>query len=336
MNKKTAIILSTFVAILSLVACIFIISGEMSQRQQGTCIKVIDTKDTADDGTFSVPYKVKQSGHYKVRVNFWPEEDPGVLTGFYLNDKNDNCLVGATAQKLLLESKSFYIEKGEYKLNFQIITNNDEFFDFYNAHLLNDFEYIPWDGFKDTNMSIDYEVIFERSTEDYLPILYLLCGVFGMAMAFITITLLIKGKTVKCDYDERMRLNRYKSESQGFISMLVALGVFSLITSAGTDIHIEASVLMTFAFMLGVTVSAVGRIIRDGYFALNENKTGYIIIFIFTDICTFAFAIYNFVKERVLVNGTISNGVVPAFLFLMLTAILIAIVYKEKTEIEED
>lgn len=336
MSKKKGITILSIIAILSVFVCAIIISGEMNQRQQGTCTKVIDTSDEYDEGTMSIPFKAKHSGHYIVRVNYWPEEEPGVLTGFYLNDKNGNRLVGATAQKLMFESKPVYMEKGEYKLVFQIIRNNEQYLDFYNSHLLNDFEFAPWDGFKETSMSMDYEVIFERSPRDYMPILYLLVGVIGIAIAFICVVSFKQGKTTKSDYDERMLVSRLKSEAKGYWVMITALIILFLLSAANTDFHVEESVIFIFVILLGITVNAVSSIFRDGYFALNDNKKSFVIFLSILALGNLAMSIRNIVKGYILADGTVTRGVIPILLFLMLTAVLISIACKEKAKIEED
>lgn len=336
MSKKKVITFLSIIAILSVCACAIIISGKMNQSQQGICTKVINTSDEYDDGIFFMPYKAKHSGHYIVRVNYWPDEDPGVLTGFFLNDKDGNRLVGATAQKLMFESKSFYMEKGEYKLVFQIIKNNEQYLDFYNTHLLDDFEFSPWDGFRETTMLMDYEVIFERSPEDYMPVLYLLFGVCGMAIAFILILSFIRGKTTKANFDERMLAGRLASESKGFWVMITALIILFLLSAADTDFHVETSVIFFFVLLLGVTVNAVSSVFRDGYFALNDNKKRFVISISILALGNLAVSVFYIVKGKVLVDGTVTMGVIPILLFLALTAILISIACKENAETRED
>lgn len=337
MNKKKAIVLAAVIGLVILLGVTFLVELIRTPKVTANVTKNIEVKDGKYEGdSFSIPFSIKKAGNYRCKVGFWPEGDPGFLSGFYINDEDGEGIWGATAQKLTMDGNVRFVEKGDYEIVFEIIANNEVGKDFYDNHRLFDFEYTSWDGFKDSSMEMTYEFAIIRDPKDYFPLIALLCGALGIIIATITSISLINGKKVKFDYDERMLLSRYKSEELALWIIVSGMIIIFLLSVADTEYVIGTGLQVFLVLILGITVAAVDSIMNDGYFAMNYNKKGYIIFEIIMCIICFLTTVAFAFKKMLYVDGKVTVCVVFPIIFVMQTVLFTALIIKHKKDSAED
>lgn len=337
MKKKTAIRLVVTAGLLILLAVVALIDFNTSPKVTANVTKHIAISDgKCEEDSFEIPFVLEKAGNYWCKVGFWPDEDPGFLTGFYINDKDGNVIWGATAQKLTMESKVQFLEKGEYKVVFEFITNNEQFKEFYDEHRLSDYEYTDWYGFKDSDMIMNYDFAVVRDINNVLPIVAILCGALGISLAAILCISLVKGNRVKFEYDERMLLSRYKSEERALGVMTFGMVIIFLLSAAEVDYAFGAGLQVFTVLIMGVSVAAIDSILHDGFFAMNYNKKGYIIFeVIICVLCLLATAFFAW-KKMFYVNGKVTSCAVFPIVSAMQVAIFTALIIKRKKDSTED
>ena len=337
MNKTKAILRAVAVGIFILLIVAVIINLNISPKTTSVVTRSVEIETGAcEEINFEIPFSIKRSGQYRCKIGFWPKEDPGFLTGFYINDKDGNAIWGATAQKLTMDSDVHFLEKGDYKVVFEIIKDNEQFRKFYDDHKLTDYAFSEWDGFKDSNIDMTYEFSITRSVKDILPLVALLCGALGIVLAAIFSMSMISGEKVKFEYDERMLLSRYKSEERALFVIVAGMVIIFLLSAVEAEYAFGVGLQVFSVLILGITVAAIDSILHDGFFAMNYNKKGYIIGEIIICLICLIAAIISILNSMLFVNERITILAVFPIISLMQIAIFTALLIKRQKDKAED
>lgn len=339
MKRKTAILLLAVIALMALLGGIFFVVNENQTLHSERSEHIVTTDSHTETASFEMPIKLKSNGKYVITVNFWPESNPGFLTGFSVISGKNETVFSSTAQKLLFESNPMRLSKGDNVIRFSILANNDDYRDFVKANHIeenNGTIFEPWDGFCDSDVVMKYDIIVKRSYSDIALGAGIALIIFGLALGIMLSLLFRKGEKVKGEYDERMQLARNKCASDAFFVTIIGLTCAYALTAVKADLPVDISVIIMFILLLGLTTWIVKSILNDGYFALNDNRKRFLTAFIIMAVVMLALSIFNIVNGFVYVGGTVTVQVTPILLFLMLVAIITASAIRIKREKAED
>ncbi len=168
-----------------------------------------------------------------------------------------------------------------------------------------------------------------------------LVGAFvGVFVGIVIVALLLKftktDKSNKCKYDERQQLVRGKGYQWGFFSMM-AISVLSIVLEMGEmALPVEDSVVHFVSIIVGVGVYAGYCIMKDSYFALNENKKTVLIIFGVVGIINLSNGIVRIMDGSMMENGVVNYNCINFLCGILFVAIFILLLIKGMLDKRED
>ena len=161
---------------------------------------------------------------------------------------------------------------------------------------------------------------------------YIFDLIAGMALiAGIAVMFYFVGRKSRREkkYDERQSLARLKAYRAAFWTFVVLLAINAFVESTGDGYRWGDAIIEPFLFICAaITVFVVICIFEDAYFALNENRRLYLILFAVIAIANGALVILNaasgdgFITDGVL-NFHVMNIVVLAMFVILFIALAV-------------
>lgn len=154
----------------------------------------------------------------------------------------------------------------------------------------------------------------------------------GMFVGILVVAVFLKftktDKSAKWNYDERQKMVRGKGYEYGFFSMLI-LNVFLTVLRIGEiRLPVKDSVIHFMSIVVGVGVYAGYCILKDGYFALNENKKAVIVLFVVVGILNLLSGVHSMWDGSIIENGMINENAINLLCAMLFLGIFIVLMIK--------
>lgn len=334
-GKKILLLIVGFLVLASVIGLILVSSTEQDRVNRNVVVEVVDGKSNPE--SFDIKIEISKPGNFYFDIKFWPEEDIGYVTGVRIIDPNGEIINAVTGNKLWFNGPDLKLEKGTYTFAFDIITDSETFVSFVKENipdaaddLSDEFEY------KDGTWSVDYNVSLARTQNSSVIAITVMCALFGIVLGLVVVTLFNNDGKQKAYYDERQRIERYRSGFFGFNVMIGLLVLWGLLDIVGIDIPAQDSAICFTIVAIGLLVVEGVGIWNDGYFALNQNKRGLKIFFSILGVSQLALGIIGMMRGAVVENGVLTNRVITFELGLVLVFLVAISAIKDAKDSEEE
>ncbi|MBQ2804208.1 MAG: hypothetical protein IJF07_09960 [Lachnospiraceae bacterium] len=141
--------------------------------------------------------------------------------------------------------------------------------------------------------------------------------------------------SIVCKYDERQELVRGKGFKYGYFSIMISNVMWILLSLLEVSLFCNIETAMFISIIVGVGVFACYCIWNDGYFALNENRKGLMIVFAIVGGINLYIGLMNVIQGSVLENGSLTMKSANLFCGILLFAIFIMLLLKEAKDRKE-
>ena len=147
----------------------------------------------------------------------------------------------------------------------------------------------------------------------------------------------------KCDeeqehvlYDERQELVRGRAYTYGFYTFGIYNGILSILSMGDIPLPAEQGVLFFVGIVIAGAVTITYSILKDGYFALNENRKTLLFSFCIVTIINFVGGMNSLHVGTIIRNGKLSLGSMHFFCCGLFLYIFILLVVKSLMDKRED
>ena len=297
-------------------------------------IEIVDGKYTG--GNIGVNFTIKRRGKYIIHVEWWPEEDPGYITGLQIKD-GDRVISWMTGNKVTADFTPGEYEPGTYRAEFVILPDEKSFNDFVAGQ---DGGYETdgdvFDGYRDGEFDIDYLLNVEMS-HTYQSLTFLAgCTVYGLLMGLLIFSMCYKGSNHP-EYDERQKLVIGNGYKWGFFTMLGLLLIYSLLNYSGLSDFMSPAIFCEAAIIVGVGVLVTYTMINDGYFAINAMNNRIVGVFTALLLLNLAGTIRFFMTGMMFKDGRFGTGLILLLITVLLAIFLcICFVKRNRGESEDE
>ena len=235
------------------------------------------------------------------------------------------------------------LEKGKYTLKATYLTSAEAVDEFYysNEYLYPMEEWdVPYIGsstyeFKANEyFTTDYDFELRKS----IPVLGI-AVVFGILLGFcfvaIILTFAIKGDE-KVRYDERQEMIRGRGFKYAFLGIIAYNIIVYILDLMQIDLHMSIGLSAVASSLVGITIYAIYCIWNDGYFALNEKRTGLLISFGCCGLLNVLISIKHIKDGAIIENGAFTFRSANLFCALLFFVIFIALLAKHIKDGKEE
>lgn len=297
----------------------------------------------ATEDSHMIPFTLEEDGTYEISVD-WKAVKEGVLTGFTVRNQADEIVFCVTGESVKAESTELELTAGEYRAEYQFITDEKQFAKLQEeANLINysndSEEYVYA---TDTSYEMEYHFVVEHLQAGSYKLGLLVGILLGAAVGLILIALLLKYvKTDKSDeakYDERQLKVRGDGFKYGFFTGLVYNMVLCLIYMAKIKIPIAEEVMLFFGIIVSVCVYAVYCIRKEAYISLNESAFRFKVMFSILGVVNIGFGLMACFHGEMIEDGVLTFRCLNLLcgIFLLVIAILLHIHTKLIEKEEEE
>lgn len=339
-NKPFIIIISA--TALLLLTAILVLCTINSADRSAELKSVINADVIIEDGkcektTYSIPFEIDKAHDYEVNVRWWPESNPGFLTGCCIKDSEGNILCGATGQKLDWNGQVLKLKPGRHTFEFTILASAAEC-DEYIRTVLPDAEmqHNYFTDYRDGHWDLDYTVSIYKSSRPIFITYIIIMFVFGICLSLLIALAFNNKNTLRPEYDERQRIARYKSGTVGFVVVIALLVIRSIFDLCDIPIPAQESIITMFIILIGIAVMAIYGIVNDGYYDLNTSIKKYTIFFSVFGSCMLILGIIAGFRGALFNNGVLTMAAVIPLSGAVSLAVGIATVIKGKCSREDD
>lgn len=334
-GKKIFLLFGGFIICLLAAGALFLTSMESDSVTLNAPVEIVNGESTKE--FYETTLNISKTGKFYFDIKFWPEEDPGFITGLLILGPDGEQVNAATGNKLWWNGPDMKLEKGSYTFRFYILENNEEYIGFVKKYIP-DAEKIEcnFEGFTDGTWDMEYAVSLARSQKSSLTAILIVGILFGIVMGLVAVTMFNTDKKVKAVYDERQQIARYKSGFYGFVVMLALLAGWGLLDIAEVYIPAENSAISLSIVSIGIMVMVGVGIWNDGYFAMNQNKRGLKIFFGIFGISQLVLGIVAMLRGAIVENGILTFRVWTFELGLVLTFLVVISMIKDSKDAEEE
>lgn len=145
--------------------------------------------------------------------------------------------------------------------------------------------------------------------------------IIGLLICLILFVFCNNNRKVKHEYDERQEIIRGRGYKYGFYTGLFYMAFLTLWPLTEIELPITDTVLVFIGIVLSISVMCIYSIWNDAYWAMNNNTTRYIVVFV-------AATMINLLVPIVaIVNGTmVEDGVLQAPAINLLCGVIFLVV----------
>lgn len=342
--KKVKALTGLFTTLFALVAVliVFIVGNDKPSTLTSVSQTVSVNDGVAKSVLSSGEITVSRSGKYSIIANWWPEENPGFLTGIAFFDETGEIVHAIVANKATSETFPIALNKGKLSYKITILTSNAEAdeYDRLNNLLGEDSENHAFEGYCDGEWYINYELGIRRINPYVRLIITFLAALAGLDIALILVVATReKVGALLATYDERQIMARGAAYRYGFFTLL-AYSVFIALACSDRDIElpIETTVLIMLGVFLSAFVFAAICIVRDAYFAIEDNKKSVIAVLAFVAVVNLFIGVRRLLMDGLFVDGKVGMSVINLlggiFIVLLLIVVLIKVFFIKEDEEE--
>lgn len=322
-GKKILLFFGAFLVLIAVVGFLLTSSMEKDSVVLNAPVEIVNGESTQD--YYQIPIEISKAGKFFFDVEFWPEEDPGFITGLVILGPDGEVDNAVTGNKLMWNGPDKEFIKGTYTFKFYILENDEEYIKFVRTYIPNAGEIeCNFEGFSDGNWDMEYAVSLERSQKSSFFAIVVICVLFGVLLGIVTISLFNSDEKSKPYYDERQQIARYKSGFCGFITIFSLVALWGLLELAQISIPAQPAAICFTIAVIGMLVMVSVGIWNDGYFGMNQKKEGIRIFFAVLGIGQLALGIIAAFRGVLVENGiltfrvnTIELGIVLTFLTVL-------------------
>ena len=304
---------------------------------------IVVEKGVAKETSHTIPFTLKDDGTYQFTVD-WNAVKEGVITGFAVRNQTDEIVFCVTGESVEAESTELELTAGEYRAEYQFITDEQQFAKLQEeANLINysndSEEYVYA---TDTSYETEYHFVAERLRSESYKLGMLVGMLVGAAVGIILIAFILKYvKTDKRDeakYDERQLKVRGDGFKYGFFTGLFYNMILCLIHIAEIKIPIAEEVLLFLCIIISVSVYAIYCIRKEAYISLNESASRFKIMFSALGVMNIGIGLMAYFHGGMIVDGVLTFRCLNLLcgIFLLVIAIVLHIHMKLIEKEEEE
>jgi len=295
-------------------------------------VEIADGKYTGP--AIGVDFTIKRKGKYVVSAKWWPEEEPGYITGLQIKN-GDEVISWMTGNMVNAEFVPKEFEPGKYRAEFVILTDDKAYRDFV-ADYDGGYETSGdvFEGYRDGVFDVNYSLEVEMS-RSYQTITFLAgCTVYGLLMGLLIFSLCYKGSGP--EYDERQKLVIGNGYKYAFYTLFALTLIYSLLCYSGMSDFMSPAIFCEAAIIVGVAVFAIYTTVYDGYFAVNVMSGRMTGIFTVLFLLLLAASVINIVKGHIYAKGRFEIGIIFVLLTVVVGILLTLFFVKRKTATGEE
>ena len=136
-------------------------------------------------------------------------------------------------------------------------------------------------------------------------------------------------KKIKTEYDERQQIVRYRAYRLAFYTIMVFEALVCIAGIGGFELPMVSYVQHFTGVMIGATVLGVYCIWHDVYWGLNNNKTRYMLIFVFTAILNCIPIIGAAKSGNLIIDGKLGMAALNIMVIAMLIVVVVTLLIKQ-------
>ena len=190
-------------------------------------VEIVDGKYTGP--SIGANFTIKRKGKYIISTKWWPDEEPGYITGLRIKD-GDKVICWMTGNMVNADFIPKEFEPGIYSAEFVVLPDEEAFRAFVANH---DGGYETsgdvFEGYRDGVFDVEYtlDVTMSRTTLTFT----VLAGgtLYGLFMGLLLFSMCYKGSN-RPEYDERQKLVIGNGYKWAFSIMVALLLVYSLLS----------------------------------------------------------------------------------------------------------
>lgn len=291
-------------------------------------------------------FELKTGGKQVIAVKWWPEENPGFVTGLVIKDPEGNRILACTGDKVDMVSHIMKLQKGTYEIMLTFLASKEEMVAFSETYNLGEIIGEEFTDYaEDGEWRMEYTIEFRNAVENKTGLSLLLGVVTGLLL--VRLFLVISKKEDESEakygegqgsvrYDERQELVRGRAYTYGFFTFSIYNGIMSILSMGDIPIPAEQGVLFFVGIVIAGAVMITYSIWKDGYFALNENRKTLLIIFCIVTIINFVGGMNGLHMGTVMRDGRLALGSMNFFCCGLFLYIFILLVVKSLMDKRED
>lgn len=153
-------------------------------------------------------------------------------------------------------------------------------------------------------------------------------GIVGLIIAIILYLSSTIGESGPAEYDERQLISRGIAYKYAFYTMLVYYMLLFVCSTCEIVIPVESSILYLIGAVLGLEVMVTYCIWHDSYWALNQKRRGFMLIFMFVGVANTVTGVKRFSRGTLFADGILTGEAAP--LIMGITFLWIGVVFGVK------
>ena len=295
-------------------------------------VEIVDGKHTGP--AIAANFTIKRKGQYIISAKWWPEEEPGYITGLQIKN-GDEVVSWMTGNKVNAEFIPKEYEPGKYRAEFVILPNDKAYNDFVADHN-GGYETSGdvFEGYRDGVFDVTYSLQVELSRSHQTITFLAGCTVYGLLMGLLIFSLCYKGS--RPEYDERQKLVIGNGYKYAFYTLFALMLIYSLLSYSGMSDFMSPSVFCEAAVIVGIAVFAIYTTVNDGYFAVNVMSGRMTGIFTVLFLLLLLASAFNVVNGHVFAKGRFEIGIIFVLLTVVVGILLTLFFVKRKTATGEE
>ncbi len=339
MSKKNKIILATVVAMVAMIGVFLLfVAGvlKVPSIDLKPTTKVTITDGVAVPGQLEYEIEIPDTDTYSMYAG-WEAEKPGLLTGCRILNEAGELVNAFTAESMTMSQAEVELQEGTYTVQLRFLTSSEAvkaFFEEYGVVREEmDVPYEEEDPYayaQNGTWNMTYE--FRWMEKDAPLTVGMVLGLLlGLMLVVLLLTVTKKGEDTRCKFDERQELLRGRGFKYGFFAMLISLFVLYILGGMDMISPWLAENQLGVILVVGMVVCICYCIWNDAYFALNENRTMLVVVFIAAGLINLGLGIGGIVKsisanaaEHIVSQPFSSMNLLVGIMFVIIAVALLA------------
>lgn len=338
-SKKKIVIAVCSILIVLLIAfgCVMIVSDTPASKGAINFTgEVIVENGVPSPANESKEFVIEEDGEY-----YWIYDwtgAPGMITGMSIKDADGASVFACTAEGCYAESEPMELKAGTYEVEVVYLTNDEDMRAFLTDNGVTEIGSELYSYAENGNWSTEYTVGLESAsaTSIIFKIALIIGVVIGLLVVVIILAVTKTGDDTKNQFDERQELVRGKGFQYGFFTIMISNAVLLFMKAFEISLFSDLQVAMVLSIVIGISVFACYCIWNDGYFALNERRTGLLISFGCCGLSNLLITIGHIIDGDIIKNGTFTFRSTNLFCALLFFVIFIALLAKHIKDRKEE
>lgn len=338
-SKKKVIIAvcSILIVLLMIFSCMMIVSDPPTSM--GHIVFTGEVK--VEDG---VPSPARETKEFIVEEDgkyYWIYDwmgEPGMITGMSVKDAEGISVFACTAEGCYAESEPMEVKAGTYEIEIVYLTKDEDMRRFLTDNGITEIGTETYLYAENGSWSTEYTIGLESASATSLlfKIALIVGVVIGLLVVVIILAVTKTGDDTKNQFDERQELVRGKGFQYGFFAIMISNAVLLFMKAFEISLFSDLQVAMALSIVIGISVFACYCIWNDGYFALNEKRTGLLISFGCCGLLNVLITIGHIKDGAIIENGAFTFRSTNLFCALLFFVIFIALLAKHIKDGKEE